>query len=63
MLDDSKSDKSKAAIGINSNFKSKILTLCTWNKNIYLFDLLTNPSLMTEGRLGELLESEQVLKV
>ena len=63
IFDEAKSDKSKAEIGINTGKPIKIITLCTWNKNIYLFDLLTNPCLMIEGRLKELIESEQVLKV
>ena len=62
IFDEAKSDKLNAAVGLNYHNPSKTLTICTWNKSIYLFDL-TNPSLMEEGKIGELLEAEHVLKV
>ena len=56
IFDDAKSDKLKAAVSINYHNPSKTLTVCTWNKSIFFFDLRTNPALMTEGIFGELLE-------
>lgn len=40
-----------------------MLQVCTWQGQVYLFDLLANRDLMGEGELGKLLQSEDIIKV
>jgi hypothetical protein len=40
-----------------------LVQLSTWEGHVYLFDVLANPDLLTEGRLGDLLQSSLITKV
>lgn len=51
--------------GVNVGLKGQItlFQICTERENVYLFDIVTCPSLITNGGLQRLLESENVTKV
>lgn len=53
------------AEGVNLGPKGPmtLLQVATPDRQVYLFDLLSNPALLQEGKLRELLESERLVKV
>lgn len=53
------------AEGVNLGPKGPmtLLQIATPEKQVYIFDLLSNPALLVEGKLKEILESEKLLKV